>query len=291
MSQPAIATKEYLVPVKGAELRVVEQGAGVPVFVPCGAGIEFYRNTFSARLPQNMRFIYVEMRGTGGSTGAIAGSTFASLADDVDDVRAALGLNRAIVLGHSNHGCIAVEYALRHPAQCLAAISACSSPDFSRAFAFGQQRWQKEASAEAQADLARRYAEFEAMDKSKMSADEVSIRQYIAMAPLGWHDPTFDVSKVWGGMPRGAADYMRLIIFEHGSTWNIVPRLPEIKVPLLAASGRYDYLCPVELWAESIDRVPDGRLEIFESSAHNPQVEERERFDSVILDFVRAHSA
>ena len=291
MAEKALPVKETFVPIAGATLRVVEQGAGTAVLVPSGAGIEFYRNTFSERLPRAMRFVYVEMRGTGGATGAVAGSTFASLADDLDQVRAALGLERVIILGQSNHGCIAMEYALRRPSHTLAVIPVASSPDFTRAFALGMERWRREASPELQAELARRQAAFEAMDKSALSADEISIHRYIAMSPLGWRDASFDPTGVWGGISRGAADYMRLVILEQGATWNITPRFPEIKAPVLAISGRYDYLCPVELWADSIALLPNGRLEIFETSAHNPQYEDRERFDPMVIDFVRAHSS
>lgn len=284
-------TMERLIPVDGASLHVVEQGAGIPVLVPCGAGIGFYQNTFSPRLLGALRLIYVEMLGTGGSIGMVAGCTFASLADDLDRVRAVLGINKAIVMGHSNHGCIALEYALRHPDHCAAALSVGSSPDFSRAIPTGQARWEREATAEQKESLARRQDAFEAMDKSAMSEDEISIRNYQAMAPLVFHDLNVDAAAVWGKIPRGAGEYMQRVILEQGARWNLIPRLPEIDVPVLAIAGRYDYVCPVELWSESIDRLPHGRLEIFEHSAHNPQCEESDRFDAMVIEFVRTHAA
>lgn len=286
-----IASTERFVPINGATLRVVEQGSGTPVLVPCGAGIGFYQNTFSARLLGELRLIYIEMRGTGGSTGAVEGCTFASLADDVDQVRAALGMERAIVMGHSNHGCIALEHALRHQARCAAALSVASSPDFSRAFSTGQARWDREATAAQKAVLARRQAEFEAMDKRGMSPDEISIRNYQAMAPLVFHDLNVDAAAVWGAIPRGAGEYMQRVIIQQGSGWNLIPQLPNIITPVLAIGGRYDYVCPVDLWIESIDRLPKGRLEIFENSAHNPQCEESDRFDSMVIQFVHTHAA
>jgi proline iminopeptidase len=285
-----MASTERMVAIDGATLRVVEEGTGTPVLVPSGAGITFYQNTFSARLLRDLRLIYIEMRGTGGSTGTVAGCTFASLADDVDQVRAAIGLDRAIVMGHSNHGCIALEHALRHPEHCAATLSVASGPDFSHTFSTGQARWDLEASAEQKAALARRQAEFEAIDKRGLNADETSIRNYQAVAPLVFRDLNVDAKSLWGEIPRGAGEYMQRVIIQQGAEWNLVPELPKIAAPVLAICGRYDYVCPVELWVNSIDRLPAGRLEIFEHSAHNPQYEERDRFDTTVLEFVHKHS-
>ena len=128
------------------------------------------------------------------------------------------------------------------------------------------------------------------MDKSRMNADEISIRNYQAMAPLVFHDLNVDAAAVWGKIPRGAGEYMQRVILEQGARWNLIPQLPKITAPVLAIAGRYDYVCPVELWSESIDHLPHASLEIFEHSAHNPQCEEADRFDAMVVEFVRAHA-
>jgi pimeloyl-ACP methyl ester carboxylesterase len=87
------------VDVKGARLWVEQDGDGIPVLVPTGGGVEFYRRTFSTALRRDFRFVFIEMRGTGGSSGSIAGATFASLADDVHAVARALALRRPFVMG------------------------------------------------------------------------------------------------------------------------------------------------------------------------------------------------
>ncbi len=273
---------------EGVSLHVVDEGGdGPPVLVPTGAGYAFYQNTFSPALRERVRFIHVEMRGTGASAGTIEGATFASLADDVEAVRAAMGLGPVFVLGHSNHGCIALEYALRHGAHVAGVIAVGSGPDFSRAFSLGQELWAKRASAEAKARLAANLAAFEALDTATMSADDAMLRRYLALSPLGWRDPSFDAAPIWGGSPRGLAAYLAWMM-AFGATWNLVPRLPEITVPVLALSGRHDYLCPAELWEDSIDRLPCGQLVVFENSAHNPQHEEAAAFDAALLAFVDA---
>src|SRR4051812_8798214 len=115
--------------VEGAQLWVEEDGDGTPLVIPTGAGVEFYRRTLSRRLRNSFHCYFVEMRGTGGSTGSIDGSTFGTLADDVEAVRRALDLGPVVVLGQSNHGCIALEHALRHPEGNAGAISVASVLD------------------------------------------------------------------------------------------------------------------------------------------------------------------
>jgi len=59
-----------------------------------------------------------------------------------------------------------------------------------------------------------------------------------------------------------------------------------ITVPTLVTVGRKDWITPVSS-AETIARlIPDAELVIFEKSGHSPQVEEFERFQSVMRDFL-----
>jgi proline iminopeptidase len=194
------------------------------------------------------------------------------------------------VLGHSNHGCIALEHAPRHPAHVSAAVSVGSVPDFREAFAFGGRRWEAESSPAAKADLAQRAADFESRDVTTMDRDEQWVRRYVSVAPLAWRDAQVERWSMWDGVPRGAAAYIDWMV-THAPTWDLVPMLAEITVPVLALCGRYDYLCPVELWQDAIDVVPTGRLVVFEDSGHNPQLEQQQEFDHELLAFLSQHAS
>lgn len=274
------------VEVPGARLHVLIEGTGAPVIVPSGAGAEYYRNTLPPALRERFQFVYVDLRATGDSTGTLEDATFASHADDLEGVRQGLGFERVAVLGHSNHGCIALEYGLRRGARAAAILAVGTAPDFRNAFALGQERWKREASPEAQAALDARMARagslLEAGDSRAM------LEAYLATAPLGWRDPSFDPRPLWGDSPpKGMGAYMAWMM-AFGAGWNLVPRLHEVAPPVLALSGRFDYLCPVELWEESVALLPQGRLVVFEQSAHNPQYEEREAFAAEVIPFLEA---
>jgi L-proline amide hydrolase len=68
-------------------------------------------------------------------------------------------------------------------------------------------------------------------------------------------------------------------------TWDIIPRLGEIRVPSLVTSGRHDEATP--LIAETVHKgIPGSEWIIFEESSHMAHAEEPERYMQVLDDFL-----
>lgn len=70
--------------------------------------------------------------------------------------------------------------------------------------------------------------------------------------------------------------------------WDVFDRLSEITVPTLVVAGRFDECMP-EHMEDMHRRIRDSRFELFESSAHMPFIEEPEKFDGVMREFLRLH--
>ncbi len=68
-----------------------------------------------ARLSDRYRVTMYDLRGHGASTAPAAGYTSAHLADDLADLHAALGLEPAVLVGHSFGGVVAMHAAARFP--------------------------------------------------------------------------------------------------------------------------------------------------------------------------------
>jgi pimeloyl-ACP methyl ester carboxylesterase len=51
--------------------------------------------------------------------------------------------------------------------------------------------------------------------------------------------------------------------------------------------GRHDHIFPASHAESAKQKLHDGRVEIFEGSGHTPQMEEPERFNRLVLDFLR----
>ncbi|MFE0028215.1 proline iminopeptidase-family hydrolase [Amycolatopsis sp. NPDC059021] len=69
--------------------------------------------------------------------------------------------------------------------------------------------------------------------------------------------------------------------------WSVEDCLSEIAVPALVLSGRHDEATPVTV-RPFAEKIPDVRWEIFEESSHVPHLEEPERFDAVLVDYLKA---
>ncbi len=70
--------------------------------------------------------------------------------------------------------------------------------------------------------------------------------------------------------------------------WDVFDRLTEITSPTQLLAGRFDQCSPEHMW-DMHQRIAASRFELFESSSHMPFLEEPDRFDQVMRDFLQEH--
>jgi proline iminopeptidase len=58
-------------------------------------------------------------------------------------------------------------------------------------------------------------------------------------------------------------------------------------MPTLLIWGRHDHIFPAAHAEAAAQQLPHGRLEVFDNSGHTPQMEEPERFNRLVLDFLK----
>jgi pimeloyl-ACP methyl ester carboxylesterase len=63
-------------------------------------------------------------------------------------------------------------------------------------------------------------------------------------------------------------------------------RLSELTMPTLLVWGRHDHIFPASHAEAAGRKIKGARIEVFESSGHTPQMEEPERFNRLVLDFL-----
>jgi len=66
----------------------------------------------------------------------------------------------------------------------------------------------------------------------------------------------------------------------------LIDELPSIRVPTLVLAGRHSQVLGPEHGRAAAERLPDGRLVVFERSGHSLQLEEPDRFQDVVAGFV-----
>jgi pimeloyl-ACP methyl ester carboxylesterase len=85
--------------------------------------------------------------------------------------------------------------------------------------------------------------------------------------------------------------YPRYLKHRHeDNEWMCLDMLPELKPPTLLVWNERDPYYSVSQATRAARLIPDARLEIFPGYGHAPHMKSRERFNSLLLDFLKDHS-
>lgn len=228
-------------------------------------------------LSDRYRLISYDQRGNGES-GAGGSYAHADFVADLEALRQKLDLGKIVVLGGSYGGFLALEYALAHPENLHALILR----DTAASNRFQDTSKERAMASEFPMDEAR----LDRLFGGQMRSDD-DFRESFAMI-----QPLYNVKRD----PEQEARQLAAIPFRHAThNWafsrnqpgyDIVDRLHEIKVPVLITVGRHDWITPLEASEEMAAKLPDNEFVIFEHSGHSPQIEEHDRFISVVRDFL-----
>jgi L-proline amide hydrolase len=71
-------------------------------------------------------------------------------------------------------------------------------------------------------------------------------------------------------------------------TWDITPRLGDVRVPVLVISGEHDEATPAVV-RPLVDALPDARWELIADASHTPHLEQPGRFFALVEGFLTAH--
>jgi proline iminopeptidase len=240
----------------------------------------YYPRTFSQQLRKNLELHFVEARHFAHVDPSQVADhvTLSTYADDIEQVRQALGLDNIPVIGHSIHGLIVVEYARRYP-QHIAGLGVLASPPvgMDELVPASEQFWQTDASPERKAALARSWESTPPEVVNTLPPSDAFIRTYVLNGPKYWYDPEYDCSALWAGETPDMSLTTHLFgsLFAHYD----LAQGPELTMPIFLGLGRYDYVVPYTLWEKRQKALPNLTSHLFEHSGHTPQFEEPTLFD------------
>jgi proline iminopeptidase len=263
-----------IVHAAGAEINCVTRGQGPVCLVLSSIGTKPYELQMPRALDEHLTMAFVDVRGSGLSTGDPASLGFDVLADDLEAIRRTLGVARVIVLGHSINGMLAIEYARRHPETVSHAIVVGTPPkgDMAALIAQSTAYFQAHASDERKQLLQENLA--------KLPPGTPPGQAVFAQTPMRFFDPRFDAPSLFNGAnPR--PEILMHLMSTLGPTWDATAGAT-LRTPLLIAHGRHDYTVPHVLWDDVIIGLPTATKRIFERSGHQPFVEEPERFTTEV---------
>lgn len=276
--------KNSSISIEGATLNYVIEGKGKPCLV-IGSSI-YYPRTFSDEISKQLKMYFVDMRWFASENEHVnlQNITIQSIADDIEQIRVALNLDDFIVLGHSIHGTIAMEYARRYPKN----VSHCvliGSPNIynNKEYDNATEDIWKTASQERQELQEKNWMELQGIDT--LSGLELVVENYLAMAPKYWFNPRYDARWLWEDMTIDA-DIINYLYSTVYKDYNMFQKNPTVPVPTFVALGRYDYVIPLSLWKNQ-SNIPNLTLQIFERSGHTAQLEEPELFGKAIQNWLK----
>lgn len=267
--------------VQGAELfyTTSRRGSGPVCLVLSSIGTKPYELQMPPQLSDRLPLVFVDLRGSGRSTGETADLTFDVLANDLDAVRADLGVERVAILGHSILSILAIEYGRRRPASVSHVITVGGPPigDMARVSGRSRSFFEEDASEERKQVLRDNLA--------KLPADASMGEHMFAETPMRFFDARFDA------VPLFAEANAKPEVFAHllgvlASGWDVTEGASALRVPIFLAHGRYDYVVPYTLWDGIVDRLPDATFRLFERSGHQPFCEEPDEFAAALMDWM-----
>ena len=261
-------------------------GQGRPlVLVHGGTGLDHtYFRPWLDPLGEQAQLIFYDLLGNGRSSRpeSFEGITMESWADDIDALRAYLGHEKIILLGHSFGGFIAQVYALRHPDRLIGLILSDTAPALDYPEVIG---------ANAQARGTPEQVQMVGSGLSNPAAleDDAAWREaWKVILPLYFHTYNPQVAEVMDEKTHYSGRG-----FSHGftyclPTYNVAPRLGEITAPTLLLSGQDDWITPPAYGVERIHAaVPNSTKVIFENSGHFPFIEEQAQFLSAVKGWLK----
>jgi proline iminopeptidase len=267
------------VPVEGAEIHCTIRGRGPACLVLNTIGTRPYERQIPAALDDHLTMVFVDLRGSGQSTGDPAALTFDVLAADLEAVRTALGHARVAVLGHSILGVLALEYGRRRPdtVSHVIAVGAPPSGDMAQIGARARAYFEEDAAPERKQILRDNLA--------RLPPGAPPGQAVFAQTPLRFFDPRFDAPPLFEGAILNPAMLAHLL-GKLTAGWDVTTGAATSRVPTFLGHGRHDYVVPWMLWQPLLARLPATTWRLFERSGHQPFVEEPQAFVTAVTGWL-----
>lgn len=212
------------------------------------------------QMPPAWRAVAPDMRGFGQSDKPPAGYTVDQLAEDVSSLVGKLELNDFVLVGHSLGGAVALSFTLDHQERVRALVLLDPVPA-------GGLRFDEEILRGLSGIQNSRAALGAGMKISAPTAPEDDffsrlVDEALIATPQAFHEILASVTK-----------------------FDVVDRLPQLRVPVLCVMGELDALIPRADVIKMQTRIPNCRVEIMGGVGHSPQVEAPRDFLQLLLGF------
>jgi proline-specific peptidase len=280
---------DALTTADGRRLSYRRLGSG-PVLVCHPGGPGFSSRYFGdlAGLDGQFTLVLLNPRGSEGSDRPADARAYdiGDYVDDLDELRAHLGLERMLLFGHSHGGVVAQAYAARHPERVERLVLASTLPRFqaeqeqameAAMAAKAGEPWYEDATDALRAEQAGEWDTDEELAAIALREFPFYFRSY--------GEPEQDYLRTLEGeVPVG--DALKLFNEEVFTTFDLRPELGRITAPTLVLTGEDDFICGPVCAQELADGVAGAQLVLLPDCGHFVFVEQPERFAAAVHGFL-----
>jgi len=239
-----------LIKANGINLYFERKGEGEPLLFISGSGADLRNkpNQFDAPVGANFDLICYDQRGLGQTQTPSHDYTMAEYADDAAALLDYLQIDQIAVMGVSFGGMVAQEFALRHPSRIKHMVLACTSSG-----GVGNPSYPLH--------------ELELLEESVRAKKHLQISDnrrddaWIAENPDRW-ETLMALTLAARAAQRDPEGALKQLEARKGH--DTFSRLPELKMPILLAGGRYDDIAPVANMQALDAQLANSELRLFE---------------------------
>jgi len=236
-------------------------------------------------LARDHRVLAPDLPGFGESGKPLRAYDFPFFAAWLKDYLEQMGVRRAILVGNSLGGRIALEAGMTMPERIERMVLLCPSPAFLRG-RIAVPLVKALRPEMAMVPMLLGHAQVAQVARSMFSKP--------GRLPDGWYDAFADEFLRVFRSPRGRVAFFsaaRQVYLEPArgqlGFWD---RLPTLRVPAMFVWGANDWLVPARFEHHVREALPRARSEVFDDCGHVPQYEFPERTNALIREFIGARS-
>ena len=285
---PQLENGSFTAELDGFPIHYEVHGLGSVVMVlpnSWGLSLEGLRAVYRP-LEQHLTLVYFDPRGMGesGEIRQDSDMSMAAVRQDFDALRRHLGLERVHALGWSNGAVNLILLASETPEILRSALFVHGSASFTEEDGAEFQQTYPELT-ESWVALQQTMADEAVPDEEKQA--ELRRLFFDAWFPKMFADPEAGHQKLAELYKDTELSWRHSLYAEQElPTYDFTDRLGDISVPSLVIAGAHDMLPPEQV-EELHEGIPDSRFVVFENSGHFAMVEEPEKWQKVVLDFIR----
>jgi proline iminopeptidase len=269
--------------VDGIDLPYIREGTGLPCLI---YGIsQYHSKSFSADFKSHFQCTFVDSRCVvpSASIDTLAPFTIDAAVKEIEGIRKALHMQKFILIGHSILGLVVLEYAKRYPDNVSHVIAIGTVPELSQDLTKGaDDYWNNNASDQRKEMYVSNWNKLSGDSLAKLTPSGAFIASTVADAPQRWYDSTYDENKLLSGVQYNVPILYQLL----GQDFFLYKDSIKIKPPVFLAMGKYDFGCPYIAWDQYRSMFNDITFQLFDYSGHVPQVEEADKFDSLVFNWI-----